>query len=175
MIRFWAIEHNANWSVKWSIMVKSQIKHFKHWVCHQLFMSRAAAKTYFDSYSCYDNGTFKPTQMLPWQQNLKYNLEFYNSYYIFMHKRTFPYIWILDVLWALKNIFVFIYKVMSLYSNIKDLPLPILCHCSRPLVQNWYRIEVTSTAGGLVFSCLWYRLFGGCFQFHVTYPSLWLW
>ena len=36
-------------------------------------MSRAAAKTYFTGYCCYDDGIFKPPEMLPWQQNLKIN------------------------------------------------------------------------------------------------------
>ena len=45
-------------------------------------MSRAAAKTYFANYSCYDNGILKPTKMLPWQQNFKYNIEIYNLIFI---------------------------------------------------------------------------------------------
>ena len=36
-------------------------------------MSRAAANTIIASQSYYDNGIFKPTEMLPWQQNVKCN------------------------------------------------------------------------------------------------------
>ena len=36
----------------------------------------AAAKTYFASYSCCDNGIFKHTGMLSWQQNVNINLNF---------------------------------------------------------------------------------------------------
>ena len=53
------------------------------------------------------------------------------------------------------------------------------CPCSRtPLfcaVDHLDRIWVTGTAGGFVFGCLRYSLFGECFQFHVIYPRPWLW